>query len=120
MNLKLLIFVSCITLVSIPEQASANNLVSYYSAAISTVLVAAGAVILKVSKYFIPYFVTLFSCFHFQALHMCYWIFTLSASGFRKKRSTEEEEDPFDVMADTDPDKCYEQLICNLVRISTF
>ncbi len=58
--------------------------------------------------------------FLMKALHMCYWIFTLSAAGFRKKRSAQEDEDPFDLMAETDPDKCYEQLICNLVWFQTF
>jgi len=50
MNLKILILASCFTLLSIPHETSANNLVAYYSAAISSVLVAAGVVILKVSS----------------------------------------------------------------------
>jgi hypothetical protein len=55
--------------------------------------------------------------FKFQALHLCYWIFALSSAGVRKKRSADEEDDPFDKMADTDPGMCYQRLICDLVRI---
>ena len=51
----------------------------------------------------------------FQALHLCYWIFALSSAGLRKKRSTDDDEDPFDKMADTDPAMCYQRLICDMV-----
>lgn len=95
MDSKYLIIFTFFIFLSIPDETEANSIVAYYSAAASTVLVAAAAVI-------------------FKALHICYWIFHLSASGFRKKRSSEDDEDPFDKMAETDPGKCYEQLICDL------
>lgn len=95
MNHKFWVLFAFASLLTLTDYTEANNLVAYYTAAASTVLIAAAAVI-------------------FKALHLCYWIYALSSAGYRKKRSTDEDEDPFDKMADTDPAMCYQRLICDL------